>query len=419
MSVSDTYQNVTMRGGVQIVKLSCNNGHTYSWTSSPYLPNGKFVANTRFIHSYHTTGLLPSQFERFSSCMGFTSFDATVKLIESDYRKSVDEEAKVSCEVAIIEEINSAFEREGVIDIMTDARHGHRKNAKDTNVVCIGQSTHKVLKDIHVTKDEDPCTQRHELLGTKKVYEYFDSNLPFISGPVNVHAHAHDRNSSVNKFIRDERIEVINQNDTWHAGKSVEKAINKIARGPKKLHGKTWHEEITDQVLSVRTHVQYAIRRCGGSGEKLRSMMDNVTEHYQNKHEHCSEESRCRTEPNYEPSKHKLYSQVAIDLLQQAIRDTVVYKHPEDFVLAMDTYYVEGFNNVLNIFHDKRIYFSDRNSYKMRTDLAICHWNDNVNRPYTSVWTGPNGHMVRKNFTKAKLDYRERIWAKLMDKVYA
>ena len=146
---------------------------------------------------------------------------------------------------------------------MTDARHGQRKNAKDTNVVCIGQTTHKVLKDIHVTKDEDPCTQRHELLGTKKVYEYFDSNLPFISGPVNVHAHAHDRNGSVNKFIRDDRVEVINQNDTWHAGKSVEMAINKIARGPKKSHGKTWHEEITDKVLSVRTHVQYAIRRRG------------------------------------------------------------------------------------------------------------------------------------------------------------
>ena len=106
---------------------------------------------------------------------------------------------------------------------MTDARHGHRKNAKDTNVMCLGQTTHKVLKDIHVTKDDDGCAQRHELLGKKRLYEYFDSRLSFISGPVYVRAHAHDRNASVNKYLRVERPEVVNQNDAWHAGKSIEK----------------------------------------------------------------------------------------------------------------------------------------------------------------------------------------------------
>lgn len=75
---------------------------------------------------------------------------------------------------------------------MTDARHERRKNAKDTNVV---STTHNVLKDIHLTKDDDQCTQRHELLGTKRLYEYFDSRLPFISGPMNVRAHSHDKNS--------------------------------------------------------------------------------------------------------------------------------------------------------------------------------------------------------------------------------
>ena len=92
-------------------------------------------------------------------------------------------------------------------------------------------------------------------------------------------------------------------------------------------------------------------------------------------------------------------NQVAIDLLQKAIRETMVHKHPEDFVLAMDTCYVEEFNNMLNVFHDKRIYFGD-SAYKMRKDVAIWHWNENVDRPHTSVWTGPNGHMFRKNFKK-------------------
>jgi hypothetical protein len=65
-----------------------------------------------------------------------------------------------------------SFENGGAISILTDARHGGRRNAKDTNVVFIGHETHKVLKEQHVTKEDDECTQRHELLGIKKLYSY-------------------------------------------------------------------------------------------------------------------------------------------------------------------------------------------------------------------------------------------------------
>ena len=36
------------------------------------------------------------------------------------------------------------------------------------------------------------------------------------------------------------------------------------------------------------------------------------------------------------------------------------YYSPDDFVLARDTSYVESFNNVMNIFQDKRISFTDQ-----------------------------------------------------------
>jgi hypothetical protein len=49
----------------------------------------------------------------------------------------------------------SSYEDLEIIDIMTDARHGWRKNAKDTSVVAIGEKTHKVLKCEHVTKTDD------------------------------------------------------------------------------------------------------------------------------------------------------------------------------------------------------------------------------------------------------------------------
>ena len=39
----------------------------------------------------------------------------------------------------------------------------------------------------------------------------------------------------------------------------------------------------------------------------------------------------------------------------------------------------------MNIFQDKRISFSDT-QYNMRAQLAVIHWNENVDRVYTSVW---------------------------------
>jgi hypothetical protein len=49
------------------------------------------------------------------------------------------------------------------------------------------------------------------------------------------------------------------------------------------------------------------------------------------------------------------------------------------YALAKDTFYVESFNNVINIFQDKRISFSDE-QYKFRSNLAVLHWNENVDR---------------------------------------
>jgi predicted GNAT family N-acyltransferase len=53
-------------------------------------------------------------------------------------------ESENSIQVAINEEIASYEELDG-INIMTDARHGWRKNSKDTSVVALGEKTHKVM----------------------------------------------------------------------------------------------------------------------------------------------------------------------------------------------------------------------------------------------------------------------------------
>ena len=59
-------------------------------------------------------------------------------------------------------EIGSYEELDG-IDIMTDACHGWRKNAKNSCMVAIGDILHKVLQCIHITKADNMVSQRHEL----------------------------------------------------------------------------------------------------------------------------------------------------------------------------------------------------------------------------------------------------------------
>ena len=46
------------------------------------------------------------------------------------------------------------------------------------------------------------------------------------------------------------------------------------------------------------------------------------------------------------------------------------FKHPDDKILGKDTFYVESFNNVMNIFEDKRIVFGD-DQYSTRSNFAV------------------------------------------------
>ena len=114
--------------------------------------------------------------------------------------------------------------------------------------------------------------------------------------------------------------------------------------------------------------------------------MNNTVKHYQNIHTDCDPDSRCKKDSNYEPSKLIIQDAKAIALYEKAIQSTVIYSNPQDYIFAMDTYYVESFNNVLNMFHDKRIAFQNE-EYTGRSELAVCHWSENVNRDYTSTWS--------------------------------
>ena len=84
------------------------------------------------------------------------------------------------------------------------------------------------------------------------------------------------------------------------------------------------------KTASINTHTYYAMKKCQGSPEKLRELLYNIMEHYKNKHESCSAESRCKTDPNYEPSKQIIKDSDAERISRCKLRKLQVYKSLAD-----------------------------------------------------------------------------------------
>lgn len=265
------------------------------------------------------------------------------------------------------------------IDILTDARHGWRKNARQTDVICIGNDTKKVVAYKVVTSDDDPIAQRHELIGTKDIYNQMDLNNVLVG------KHAHDNNSSITKYVRVSRKSTINQLDNWHALKQLEKTIKLIGAGTKKTKYASWHPQLEDNAHAIRTHAFYCLVNCDKDTEKLKAMLINCVSHYKGEHDNCSLSSRCRRQDMYEPRHVLITDTVAEDMLRKALQKSIIYAKAEHFVFNMSTAHVESFNNTLNTVHDKRISFGMR-SYKMKTALAVGNSNDTKSGFSAEVW---------------------------------
>ena len=413
-----TVSKCIYRGHVVYATLECNsncNKHNIKWSSSPYLPNKEFLVNHRINHGFACSGMLPSHYMRFTkgSGIGMISQQKRSKFAKS-HSEIIQTIYEDSIEEALQEEIGCYEELDG-IDIMSDARHGWRKNAKDSSVVAIGEKTHKVLQCQHITKQDDIVSQRHEFKGTQKVYEYFDSK------DVSIKVHTHDRNLSINKLVNGKPI-TQNQNDTWHGTKSAKKAFEAISKGPRYKEGTTWFEELHDKVEPMATHCHWAIKTCEGDPDKLKSSLLNAVDHYKNIHDNCSEDSRCKTDDNYEPSRVVITNPKSEKALRLAIQSCALYKSSSDYVLGRDTSYVESFNNVMNVYTDKRIAFSDK-EYNARANLAVLHWNENVDRDYTSIShardpRAPRRRAGKKVYKKLTFKFRQNIWDTYMKTMF-
>lgn len=196
------------------------------------------------------------------------------------YAECVKDTLNSSIENALEEEIR-LDNGEKSVDMHVEKQLLHRCNNNKTNY------SYKVISYQHITKEEKPCSQKHELVGTKKIYEEFDSKN------VKIKVHSHDRNSSVSKFITTENPETVDTYDTWHAAKEVRKVMSKISKGPKKNIGQTWHPQLADKTAGVKTHFYWAMNNSNGNEDTLRFYLDNITAHYQNNHQNCHATSGC------------------------------------------------------------------------------------------------------------------------------
>ena len=400
----------------------CEDKHTFKCDSSPYVAGGKYLVNLRMLHALMGSGLRYTQYERFCKA-------ANLGVCGESYYGTVHEQYCVITEDVTKESIKGALEEETAltlletendnyegINIMSDARHGTRRNAAQSDIIALGGISHKVVGAETITRDDDPVSQRHELLGSKKLYEHFDACC------VNVNIHAHDRNVSLNKLLDSEYPHVTNANDTWHATKGIAKQLKTITKGPKKMHGKTWHSELSDKAASIKTHCYYAMKNCNRQPDILRALLENIVQHYKGDHQNCLAESRCKTDEYYISTKDTITDANAEKILLQAIKGLQVYKNASDYVHCIDTHYVESFNNLALIYHDKRISFGNK-EYKRRTNMAILDWNQNVDRDFTSVTQHEDPQKPRKvkghkNLVPKSLDHLQNLWNEFMDKYF-
>lgn len=246
-------------------------------------------------HGFTSAGLLASQYESF--CRG-----ANLGLLNEHYISSVYDEMRY-CEavdmmvdysiVEVVEEIkaDAAYAVDGA-GVMVDARHDSARAAYHTTVTAISMTNRKVIGVVNRSK-EDIAAQSREKPMTLELID----KLTGEEG-LNITEVSHDTVVGIKNDLRSRGIS--NSFDTWH-------------------------------VKSIKTHCYYAMKNCGGDAEKLRSQLRNIVEHYKGNHRECNQESRCRTQEDYVPTKRLIKNPNAAQALLKAIMSTSIYKHAEDF----------------------------------------------------------------------------------------
>ncbi|XP_070535021.1 uncharacterized protein [Ptychodera flava] len=125
------------------------------------------------LHAVETSGMLYAQYAALCKAGNIGVLGKQYrKTFISQYGPIVKRSAEESRSDALLEEI--AFyepEKRGGIEVMSDAHHAICKNAKQSDIVFLGDRTHKCVYKTCVTREDDTCSQHHEMTGERRFYE--------------------------------------------------------------------------------------------------------------------------------------------------------------------------------------------------------------------------------------------------------
>ncbi|KAL8571386.1 hypothetical protein ACOMHN_046561 [Nucella lapillus] len=145
-------------------------------------------------HGYIVSGVRQTQYHRIVEAAGVGNLgDRYLQEVFASYKHTIQNKMQEWTYHALLKEIIMYPDTDGS-RILTDARHATRKNARFTDIVCLGVETHKMLRVDTVSRADDPCAQHHELLGTQRVYQFIKEQE---GDSVHIRVHCHNRNASV------------------------------------------------------------------------------------------------------------------------------------------------------------------------------------------------------------------------------
>ena len=270
----------------------------------------------------------------------------------------------------------------GKMAVVTDVRHHGDKNSYHADHFAIGVISHKIVDIQHATRKTDL-----------------------------------DGSEMTSSDRQDQGAEKTPPTGRWQCTKHIANGVKSIGRGAKGELGKTWHPELADKSLAVRNHVYWCLDHCNRDPQLLRQLIDTCVPHLQGNHDACHETYECKTEGYVLPTN-KLTDTVAAEVLTSFMRGLTEYRKAEDYVHWRESFYVDSFNNVCLVYLDKRLHYGDA-TYELRSNLAVLDWNENVNRPCTSLRQPSSTSLPMqagtKTYKKKTYDFVQHIWKTYSD----
>ena len=251
---------------------------------------------------------------------------------------------------------------------MTDGRYSHRNNKSPySEYPAIGFETGKIVGYEFMTRKEEPVAQRHETIGTVRLFDQLSNK--FVDGGLEIDRICHYMSKGFMKLINDFGwTETV---DRWHAKKSITRSLVATGTGSAALNRKIQDLKISSRVVK---HFYWCSRTCEMNSERFKQLWESWPYHLFGDHSKCDAENS--------------------------------YCTHEDYAHELDTFRIKSLNHCVTIYAPKTYMLSEE-VYNFKINLAFLVWNENADRDFKRVKkTGDTtAKLGRKHYLEEKSFY--------------